>query len=157
VNLADASDAVIIGFQVVPDVKARALAELRNVDIHLFRIIYEVIDRIKAAMSGMLEPEEKEVVLGAATVKQIIKISRIGSIAGCAVNSGKILRNAKVRVIRDGVIINEGGIQSLRRFKDDVREVTEGFECGIKVANFDDVKPGDVIEAFQIEKIKREI
>ncbi|MFH1550296.1 MAG: translation initiation factor IF-2 [Planctomycetota bacterium] len=157
VMLADASDAVIVGFHVVPDVKARNLAEERKVDIRLFRVIYEAVDTIKAAMSGMLDPEERETVLGTAVVKQCIKISRIGTVAGCAVTSGKILRSAKVRVSRDGVLVFEGDIQTLRRFKEDVREAAQGFECGIKVAGFNDFKEGDVMEAYQIEKIKREL
>ena len=157
VMLADASDAVIVGFHVVPDVKARSLAEERKVDIRLFRVIYEAVDTIKAAMSGMLDPEERETVLGTAVVKQCIKISRIGTVAGCAVTSGKILRSAKVRVSRDGVLVFEGDIQTLRRFKEDVREAAQGFECGIKVTGFNDFKEGDVMEAYHIEKIKREL
>ena len=157
VMLADASDAVILGFQVVPDANARKLAEVKNVDIHLFRIIYDLIDTVKAAMSGMLEPEVRETVTGRANVKQVIKISRVGSVAGCAVIEGKIERSANVRLIRDGVIVQEGKIETLRRFKDDVREVEKGYECGIKIAGYDDVKEGDAIEAYKIEKIKRKL
>jgi len=157
VMLADASDAVILGFQVVPDSNARKLAEDKNVDIRLFRIIYDLIDTVKAAMSGMLEPEVRETATGRATVKQVIKISRVGTVAGCAVTDGKIERSANVRLIRDGIIVQEGKIETLRRFKDDVREVEKGYECGIKIAGYDDVKDGDVIEAYKIEKIKREL
>jgi len=157
VTLADASDAVILGFQVVPDPKARKLAEEKNVDIRLFRIIYDLIDTVKAAMSGMLEPEVKETITGHANVKQVIKISKVGAVAGCAVTEGKIERSANTRLIRNGIIIHEGKIETLRRFKDDVREVEKGYECGIKLAGYDDVKDGDVIQAYKIEKIKREL
>jgi translation initiation factor IF-2 len=157
VMLADASDAVILGFQVVPDSNARKLAEEKNVDIRLFRIIYDLIDTVKAAMSGMLEPEVRETTTGRAAIKQVIKISRVGSVAGCMVTDGKIERSANVRLIREGIIVHESKIETLRRFKDDVREVEKGYECGIKVAGYDDVKEGDVIEAYKIEKIKREL
>ncbi|RKY26878.1 MAG: translation initiation factor IF-2 [Planctomycetota bacterium] len=157
VTLADASDAVIIGFQVVPDAATRKLAEEKKVDIRLFHVIYDLIDTVKAAMSGMLEPEKKEVSLGSAVVKQSIKISRVGTVAGCQVSEGKIERAANARLIRDGIIVYEGKIEGLRRFKDDVREVEKGYECGIKLAGYDDVKEGDTIEAYRIDKIKREL
>ena len=152
VMLASASDAVVLGFNVSPDAKARAAADRENVDVRSYRIIYEMIDEVKKAMEGLLAPEEKEVWLGRADVKEVFRITKVGSIAGCQVSSGKIQRNARVRLIRDGSIVVEGKISSLKRFKDDAREVAEGMECGIGIENFNDVKQGDVIEAFIIEK-----
>ncbi|HPM41172.1 MAG TPA: EF-Tu/IF-2/RF-3 family GTPase, partial [bacterium] len=152
VMLASASDAVVLGFNVSPDAKARAAADRENVDVRSYRIIYEMIDEVKKAMEGLLAPEEKEVWLGRADVKEAFKITKVGTIAGCQVSSGKIQRNARVRLIRDGAIVVEGKISSLKRFKDDAREVAEGMECGIGIENFNDVKQGDVIEAFIIEK-----
>ncbi len=155
VLLAKASNAIIIGFHVRPDSNARASAEREKVEIRTYRIIYEAVEEVKAAMEGLLTPEKKEVVLGEAEVRQIFKIAKVGTIAGCFVRSGVIPRTARVRVIRDGVEVYEGGIASLKRFKDDVREVREGFECGIGIENFNDVKVGDVIEAYRIEEVAR--
>src|SRR5712691_9000467 len=157
VLLARASGAIIIGFHVRPDNNARAAAERENVDIKLYRIIYEAVADVRAALEGMLRPEEREVILGEAQVREVFKISKIGTIAGCIVRSGVIPRTARVRIIRDGVEVYEGGIASLKRFKDDVREVREGFECGIGVENFNDVKVGDVIEAYRIEEVARSL
>lgn len=155
VNLAAASNAVIIGFNVRPSVQAKASAEEQGVDIRTYRVIYKAIEDIEAALMGMLEPEHVEQGLGAVEVRQIFRASRIGTIAGCYVISGKITRNAKVRVVRDGSIVFEGNLGSLKRFNEDVREVLSGFECGIHLDGFDDIKEGDVIEAYEIKEIAR--
>ncbi|MEP6732688.1 MAG: translation initiation factor IF-2 [bacterium] len=153
--LARASGAIIIGFHVRPDNNARATAERENVDIKLYRIIYEAVADVRAALEGMLRPEQREVVLGEAEVLETFKVPKIGLIAGCAVRSGVIRRDGRVRIIRDSVEIYEGTIHSLRRFKDDVREVREGFECGIGIDNFNDLKVGDRIENYRTEEIAR--
>lgn len=156
IMLASASNAIVIGFNVRPDSNARKLAEQDEVDIRLYRIIYEAIEDIKAAVTGLLKPVMKEVILGQAEVRQLFKVSRLGSIAGSYVIEGKITRNAMVRVIRDGtVILDNGSIDSLKRFKDDVREVLTGYECGILVENFNDLREGDIIEAYVMEQVAR--
>jgi translation initiation factor IF-2 len=155
VLLAKASGAIILGFHVRPDANARASAEREGVDIRTYRIIYEAVEDVKNALEGLLKPEEKETILGEAEVLELFKVTRVGTIAGSIVRSGVIPRTAKVRVIRDGVAVYTGSIASLKRFKDDVREVKEGLECGIGIENFNDVKVGDRIEAFQLEEIKR--
>lgn len=157
VMLAAASNAIIIGFNVRPDSNTKATAELQGVDLRLYRVIYDAIEDVKAAMSGLLEPDYKEVVLGKAEVRQVFKVPKAGTVAGSIVTEGKIARASKVRVIRDGIVIHEGELDSLRRFKDDIKEVTEGFECGIDIENFNDIKEGDVIESFIMEEIKRHI
>jgi translation initiation factor IF-2 len=157
VLLAKASNAIIIGFHVRPDSNARASAERERVEIRTYRVIYEAVDEVKAAMEGLLTPEQKEVVLGEAEVRQIFKIAKVGTIAGSFIRSGVIPRTAKVRVIRDGVEVYDGTLSSLKRFKDDVREVREGFECGIGIENFNDVKVGDLVEAYRIEQIARSL
>lgn len=156
VILASASNAIIIGFNVRPDNNASALAEKENVDIKTYRVIYNAIDDIKAAMVGMLDPEFKEEVIGNAEIRHIYKISSVGTVAGCYVTSGKIVRNGSVRVVRDGIVVLEGQLASLKRFKDDAKEVAKGFECGLTIENFNDIKEGDVIEAFQMVKVKQE-
>ncbi|HHU82165.1 MAG TPA: translation initiation factor IF-2 [Firmicutes bacterium] len=155
VMLASASNAVIIGFNVRPDPIAKRLAEREKVDIRLYRVIYNIIDDVQKAMEGMLAPEYHEVVLGRAEVRAVFKVPKVGSVAGSYVTEGKITRNAEARVLRDNVVIHEGKIDSLKRFKDDVREVASGFECGIGLEKFNDVKEGDIIEAFIIEAVKR--
>lgn len=155
VHLAATTDAIIIGFNVRPEPVARKEAEREGVDIRLYRVIYDLLDDIKAAMSGLLEPEFKEVILGRAEVRQTFRVPNVGTVAGCYVQEGKITRNAEVRVLRDNVVVHEGKIASLKRFKDDVREVTHGYECGIGLEKFNDIKDGDVIEAFYMEKIER--
>jgi translation initiation factor IF-2 len=155
VLLAAASTAIVIGFHVRPDARARAAAEREGVDIRMYRVIYEVVDDVRLAMEGLLAPEEREVVLGAAEVRETFKIPKVGTIAGCFVSDGTIPRTARVRVVRDGVEVYEGVIGSLKRFKEDVREVREGYECGINVEGFNDVKVGDVIEAYKIEEVQR--
>jgi translation initiation factor IF-2 len=153
--LARASGAIIIGFHVRPDNNARAAAERENVEIKLYRIIYEAVADVRLALEGMLRPEQREVILGEAEVLETFKVPKIGLIAGCAVRSGLIRRDGRVRVIRDAVELYEGTIHSLRRFKDDVREVREGFECGIGIENFNDLKVGDRIECYRTEEVAR--
>jgi translation initiation factor IF-2 len=156
VMLASASNAIVIGFNVRPDNNARRLAEQDQVDIRLYRIIYEAIEDIKAAVTGLLKPVMKEVILGQAEVRQVFKVSRMGSIAGSYVIEGKITRNAMIRVIRDGtVVLDNGRIGSLKRFKDDVREVLTGYECGILLENYNDIHEGDIIEAYVMEQVAR--
>jgi translation initiation factor IF-2 len=157
VNLASASNAVLIGFNIRPDETARRLAENEGVDLRFYQVIYEIEDDLKKAMRGMLSPVEREVVLGRAEVRQVFKVSRVGTIVGCYVTAGKITRHAKARVVRDGAVVFDGEIESLRRFKDDVREVAEGFECGIQIARFQDLKEGDVIEAYALEHVAAEL
>jgi translation initiation factor IF-2 len=153
--LAKASGAVIIGFHVRPDNNARSAAEREGVDIKLYRIIYEAVADVKAALEGMLRPEEREVVFGEAEVRETFKVARVGTIAGCIVRSGTVNRKGRVRVIRDGVELYDGAIASLRRFKDDVNEVKEGYECGIGIENFNDIKVGDVFECYRTEEVAR--
>ncbi len=153
--LAKASGAVIIGFHVRPDNNARAAAEREGVDVKLYRVIYDAVTDVRAALEGLLSPEQREVVLGEAEVRDTFKVPRAGTIAGCFVRSGIIVRNGRARVIRDGVEIYDGSIESLRRFKDDVREVREGYECGIGIENFNDIKVGDVIECYRTEEVAR--
>lgn len=155
VLLADASDAVILGFHIGPEVKARALAEEKGVEIRQYDVIYRVIDDVREALAGLLEPVKKEVALGRAEVRQAFKVSRIGTVAGCLVLEGRAERSASLRVTRNGEKIFEGRVESLRRFKDDVREVRENLECGIKIADFDEVKVGDILEFYTIEERAR--
>ena len=155
ITLATASNAIVIGFNVRPDSNAIAASEREKVDVKTYRIIYDAIEDVKSAMVGMLEPEYKEVVLGKAEVRETYKISNVGTIAGCYVLDGKILRNSDIRVIRDGIVIFESSLASLKRFKDDVKEVATGYECGLSVEKFNDIKEGDIIESFKIEAIKR--
>jgi len=157
VLLAKASGAIIVGFHVRPDSNARAAAERERVEIRVYRIIYEAVQEVRAAMEGLLAPEQREVVLGEAEVRQLFKIAKIGTIAGSFIRSGVIPRTARVRVIREGVEVYDGTLSSLKRFKDDVREVREGFECGIGVENFNDLKVGDLIEAYRIEQVARSL
>jgi len=151
VMLAAASQALIVGFNVRPEPQTRRLAEQEHVDIRLYRVIYEVLDDVKKLTTGLLAPKTREVVLGRVEVRRVYSISRVGTIAGCYVTSGRVTRGARVRVIRDGVVVHEGIVGSLRRFKEDVREVAEGFECGIGLERFGDVKEGDVLEVFAVE------
>lgn len=157
VTLAAASDAFIIGFNLRPDSSVEKIADREGVDIRVYRIIYEVIADVKSAMEGMLEPQVKETVVGKAQVKQVFKVSKVGMISGCTVLDGKISRGNKVRLLRDNVIVFEGNLTSLRRFKDDVRDVEKGFECGIGLENFANMKPGDIVEAFTEEKVARKL
>ncbi|MEX1016240.1 MAG: translation initiation factor IF-2 [Phycisphaeraceae bacterium] len=158
VLLADASEAVIIGFHVVATPAVREIAEARDVDIRLYRVIYEVTEEVTKALEGMLEPERKEQAVGSAEVREVFKISKVGAIAGCLVSEGAMQKSAKARVIRDGIVVtDERNIESLRRVKDDVREVRAGTECGIKLAGFDDIKAGDTIQCYTVTEIKRKL
>lgn len=153
--LASASNAIIIGFNVRPESAAKATADQEKVDIRLHRIIYNAIDEIESAMKGMLDPVFKENIIGHAEIRNTFKISKVGTIAGCMVTSGKITRNAETRIIRNGIVVHEGKIDSLKRFKDDAREVAQGYECGITLERFNDLKEGDIIEAFVMETVER--
>jgi len=155
VLLAKASDAIVVGFHVRPDANARATAEREKVDLRTYRVIYDALDEMKQALQGLLAPEERETVLGEAEVRQTFKISGVGTIAGCFVRHGLIRRNARIRLVRDAVEVYDGQVASLKRFKDDVREVKEGLECGIGIENFNDVKVGDVLESYHVEQIAR--
>ncbi len=155
ITLAAASNAIVIGFNVRPDVNAKRAADAEEVDVRLHRIIYKVIEEIEAAMKGMLDPEFQEKIIGQAEIRQTFKVSKIGTIAGSYVTDGKITRDSGIRLIRDGVVIFEGEIDALKRFKDDAKEVAQGYECGITIKNFNDVKEGDIIEAYVMEEIER--
>ena len=155
VLLAEASEAIIIGFQVRPSMNARKMADKEEIEIRLYSVIYDAINEVKSGIEGMLAPVEKEVVTSTLEVRQTFKISKVGTIAGCMVKEGKITRTAKIRVIRDGIVIKEGVLASLKRGKDDVKEVAAGYDCGLGIENFNDIKEGDVIEAYKIEEIKR--
>jgi translation initiation factor IF-2 len=156
VNLAVASDAVIIGFNVRPEGKARELADREGVDLRFYSIIYQAIDEVESALKGMLKPEYEEVQLGSAEVREVYRSSKFGNIAGAIVRNGLVKRNAKARLIRDGVVVAENlKVESLRRFKDDATEVKEGFECGIGLGSFNDIKVDDVIETFEMKEIAR--
>ena len=157
VLLAAASNAIIIGFQVRPSAEARKNAEKEEIEIRLYSVIYDAINEVKSGIEGMLAPEEKEEVTATAEVRETFKISKFGTIGGCMVKDGKLTRNAKVRVIRDGIVIFTGELGSLKRFKDDVKEVMAGYDCGLNIANYNDIKVGDIIEAYQIVEIKRKL
>ena len=153
VNLAAASNAIIIGFNVRPEVKAQGMAEKEGVDIRLYSIIYDAVEDVKKAMEGLLAPTLKEKFLGRAEVREVFSVPKVGNVAGSYILDGKMLRNAQVRLLRDNVVVYEGKLSSLRRIKDDVKEVASGYECGIGLENYNDIKIGDIIEAFEIEKI----
>jgi translation initiation factor IF-2 len=157
VLLASASDAIIIGFQVRPSSSAKKIAETEQIDIRHYSVIYQAIDEIKAAIEGMLSPEIKETIIGSVDVRDVFKITKVGTIAGCMVTDGKITRQAKIRVIRDGVVVHTGAIDSLKRFKDDVKDVVKGFECGISLKNYQDIQVGDVFEVFEETSIARKL
>jgi len=157
VMLADASNAIILGFNVRPDVNARKTAEAQQIDIRLYRVIYNAIEDVKAALGGLLKPEIRELVLGHAEVRAVFKVPKVGTIAGCYVTEGKISRNSQVRVTRDGIVIHEGTINSLKRFKEDAKDVSSGYECGIGIDRFNDIHEGDQLESFTFEEIKREL
>jgi translation initiation factor IF-2 len=155
ITLAATTNATIIGFNVRPDRKVRDLAEAENVEIRTYEVIYKVIEDIDKAMKGLLAPEFEEVVTGEAEVRELFRAPKVGAVAGCFVRSGVITRGSKVRFLRDGVIIWKGAINTLRRFKDDVKEVREGFECGISLTDFQDLKQGDIIETYDLREIER--
>lgn len=155
ITLAAASDAIVVGFQVRPSQSARKEAEKEGVDIRLYSIIYDAIDEVKSAMEGMLAPDIKEEVIANVEVREVFKISKVGTVAGCMVKDGKIKRNSKIRLIRDGIVVYSGELGSLKRFKDDVKEVASGYECGLNIQNYNDIKVGDIIEAFEEVEVKK--
>jgi len=155
VNLAMASRAVIIGFNSRADATARKLIESSGVDVRYYNVIYDAVEEVKAALSGMLAPERKESVLGLVEVRQVFRISKVGTVAGCYVTEGLVKRGAQVRVLRDNVVIHTGDIDTLKRFKDDVREVKSGFECGMSLKSFQDLKEGDQFEVFEVLEVAR--
>jgi translation initiation factor IF-2 len=155
--LAAASNAIIIGFQVRPSLNARKLAEKEQIDIRLYSIIYDAIEELKAAMEGMLSPEIREEVVATLEIREVFRITKVGTVAGCYVREGKITRNTRVRIIRDGIVIHSGELDSLKRFKDDVKEVTSGYECGLNIVNFNDLNEGDVIEGYQEVEVKKKL
>ncbi|MDR1780685.1 MAG: translation initiation factor IF-2, partial [Tannerella sp.] len=155
VELAAASSAVIIGFQVRPATSARKLADKEGVEIRLYSVIYDAIEEVKSAMEGMLSPEIREEITGSIEVQELFKITKVGTIAGCVVKEGKIRRTNKVRVIRDGIVIHTGELASLKRFKDEVKEVVTGQDCGIHIANYNDINVGDIIESFDQIEVKK--
>ncbi|HIR08525.1 MAG TPA: translation initiation factor IF-2, partial [Candidatus Pullichristensenella stercoripullorum] len=155
IMLASASNAIIIGFNVRPDNNVREIAEREKIDIRLYRVIYNAIEDVEKAMKGMLAPKFREVVLGSAQVRQVFKVTGAGTVAGCYVTDGKVVRNAQARLLRDSVVIHEGRVDSLKRFKDDAKEVAAGYECGMGFENYNDIKEGDVIECFQMEEIEQ--
>ncbi len=154
VTLAKVSKAIVIAFNVRPEAIAKTSAERDGVEIKMYSVIYNAIEDIEAAMKGMLDPVFKEVIIGTAEVRQIFKVSNVGTIAGCYVTDGKIARNSTVRVIRENIVIHEGKLVSLKRFKDDAKEVAKGYECGIQIENYNDIKEGDIIEAHIMEEVK---
>jgi translation initiation factor IF-2 len=154
IRLAEVSNAIVIGFNVRPAANVSDMAAESGVDLRMYRIIYQAIDDIEAAMKGMLAPKMREVVLGHAEVRQVFRVSGVGSIGGCYVQDGRIHRSCEIRVVRDGIVVHEGKLASLRRFKDDVREVAAGYECGIGIERFNDIKDGDIIEAFEMQTVE---
>ncbi|HXP52380.1 MAG TPA: EF-Tu/IF-2/RF-3 family GTPase, partial [Bacteroidia bacterium] len=157
VLLASASNAIILGFQVRPSVSARKLAEVEQIDIRLYSIIYNAIEEVRAAMEGMLSPEVIEKVTCNIEVRNVFNVSKVGTVAGCMVLNGKVTRNTKVRVIRDGIVVHTGELGSLKRFKDDVKEVVSGYECGLNITKFDDIKVGDIIEGYEQVEVKAKL
>ena len=153
--LASTAGAIIVGFNVRPDAAAQASGQRANVDMRFYRVIYDAIDEIEAAMKGMLAPKYEEAVIGHAEVRMTYKVSAVGTIAGCMVKDGKVTRDSQVRILRDSIDIHEGEIGSLQRFKDAVKEVTAGYECGMSVAKFNDIREGDIFECFVMQEIKR--
>jgi translation initiation factor IF-2 len=157
VLLASASDAIVIGFNVRPMGNARSIADKEEIDIRSYSIIYDAINDVKDAMEGMLSPEMKEEITGTAEIRETYKISKVGTIAGCMVTTGKIYRNSGIRLIREGVVIFSGNLASLKRFKDDVKEVAKGYDCGIQIKNYNDIKESDVLECFQEIAVKKKL
>jgi len=157
VLLASASNAIIVGFQVRPSMSARKLAEREEIDIRLYSIIYTAINEIKLAIEGMLAPEIEEKIICNVEIREVFHITKVGSIAGCMVLDGKITRNTRIRVIRDGIVIHTGTLGSLKRFKDDAKEVLTGYECGLNIDKFNDIKIGDIIEGYEEVEVKRKL
>jgi len=157
VLLASASNAIVIGFQVRPSMSARKLAEQEEIDVRLYSIIYQAIEEIKAAIEGMLAPEIEEVITCNVEIREVFKITKVGSVAGCMVLDGKITRNTKIRLIRDGIVIYTGHLGSLKRFKDDAKEVATGYECGLNIDGFNDIKVGDIVEGYTEKEVSRKL
>ena len=155
VLLASASDAIVLGFQVRPSLAARKEAQKEHIELRLYSVIYDAIEEIKSAMEGMLEPKVEEKIIGSAEVREVFKISKVGAVAGCFVIDGVIQRSNRVRLIRDGIVVYTGELSSLKRFKDDAREVRSGLECGMTIKDFNDIKVGDVVEGFEEVEVKR--
>ncbi|MCB1270761.1 MAG: translation initiation factor IF-2, partial [Microthrixaceae bacterium] len=155
IQLAATSSATIIGFNVRPGRQAREMADAENVEIRTYEIIYKLLEDVEAAMVGMLEPEFTEVVTGEAEVREVFRVPKVGAVAGCMVINGQVTRGSRVRFLRDGTVIWKGEISSLRRFKDDVKEVAAGYECGVGLSDFQDLKPGDIIETYDLEEVPR--
>jgi translation initiation factor IF-2 len=157
VLLASASNAIIVGFQVRPSAGARKLAQQEQIDIRLYSVIYNAIEEVKDALEGLLSPTIEEEVVGVVEIRETFRIKNIGTIAGCMVTEGKVNRNNSIRLIRDGIVVYTGKISSLKRFKDDVREVAEGYECGLSIDGFNDLRQGDIVEAFTTREVKRNL
>ena len=155
IKLAEVSSAIIIGFNVRPTTKAIKEAETSGIEIRTSSIIYQIIEDIEKALTGMLEPEFKEMYLGRIEIKKVFKVAKVGNVAGCVVVDGKVKRDSNIRIVRDGVVVYEGKLASLKRFKDDAKEVVAGQECGLGIENFNDIKEGDIVEAFDIQEVKR--
>jgi translation initiation factor IF-2 len=157
VMLATASDAIIIGFQVRPNPSAKKLAESEEIEIRLYSVIYQAIEEIKLAMEGMLDPDVEEEITGTAEIREVFKISKVGAVAGCMIVEGKMFRDNQIRLIRDGVVVYSGELTSLKRFKDDVKEVSKGYECGMQISNYNDIKVGDLVEGFREVEVQRKL
>jgi translation initiation factor IF-2 len=157
IMLAAASNAIVIGFQVRPSLTARRIAEKEEIDIRLYSIIYDAIEELKSAMEGMLSPEIKEQIVSTIEIREVFKITKVGTIAGCMVKEGKVKRTNKVRVIREGIVVYTGELGSLKRFKDDVKEVASGYECGLNIEKFNDIKVGDIVEAYEEVEVSRKL
>ena len=155
ITLAEASQALVVGFNLRAIPQARAMAKRAGIDIRYYSVIYNVIDDVKALLSGLLPPEVRETTLGAAEVRQLFSITKVGKVAGCYVNQGSVRRGARVRLLRDNVVVHEGNLKTLKRFKEDVRDVKEGYECGMAFENYHDLQVGDVIECYEIEEVAR--
>ena len=157
VLLAATSNAIIVGFQVRPSANARRLAEKEEIDIRLYSVIYDAINEVKDAMEGMLSPDIKEEIVATVEIREIFRIKKVGAIAGCMVKEGKITRNTKIRIIRDGIVIHTGTLGSLKRFKDDVKEVSSGYECGLNIESYNDIQVGDIVEGYQETEVKKKL
>jgi len=155
ISLAAASDAIIIGFQVRPSMAARRVAEQEGVEVRLYSVIYDAIEEVKQAMEGMLSPEIKEEIVATVEIREVFKITKVGTVAGCMVKEGKIKRTNKIRLIRDGIVVYTGELGSLKRFKEDVREVASGYECGLNIGNYNDIKIGDIVESFEETEVRK--
>ena len=157
VLLASASDAIIVAFQVRPSLNAKNLAEKEDIQIKYYTIIYDAIEEIKAAMEGLLEPKFEEKIVGNIEIREVFKVSKVGTIAGCYVLDGKVARSNKIRIIRNGIVVHTGELESLKRYKDDVKDVTKGYECGLKIKSYNDIEVGDIVEAFEQVEVKRKL